>query len=243
VQDAGLAVPLRIVHGRDDCFTLAGAMPSLPIDDYYELLGVDVGADDAALRQAWRRLAAQWHPDRAGVAATGRFQQIAAAYEVLSDPLARAAYDRRSGRGARSRASSAASAASSAAAPVRPARRSAPAVMLSRLCGPIDLLFISGAVRLDEPGYITLALRPEEAAQGGMITISMYVDLWCPACGGGRTRPAAGCRRCAGAGTVEELFSAWLAVPPGVGAGEVLVPSAELPGMVERVRFRVRVAG
>jgi hypothetical protein len=40
---------------------------------------------------------------------------------------------------------------------------------------------------------------------------------------------------------VEELFSAWLAVRPGAADGEVLAPSAELPGMVEPVRFRVKV--
>jgi hypothetical protein len=41
---------------------------------------------------------------------------------------------------------------------------------------------------------------------------------------------------------VEELYSAWLAVPPGATDGEVLAPSVELPGMVEPLRFRVRVA-
>ena len=56
-------------------------------------------------------------------------------------------------------------------------------------------------------------------------------------CAGGRA-----CAHCRGTGTVEELFSAWLAVPPGVKGGEVLVPSADLPGMVEPVRFRVRLA-
>jgi hypothetical protein len=40
---------------------------------------------------------------------------------------------------------------------------------------------------------------------------------------------------------VRELFSAWLAVPPGVTEGEVLAPSVELPGMVTPVRFRVRI--
>ena len=82
-------------------------------------------------------------------------------------------------------------------------------------------------------------LRDDEAAQGGMATISLRVELWCPDCA---ARPrSAGCARCGGTRTVDELFSAWLAVPPGVIAGEVLSPSVELPGMVEPVRFRVRV--
>ena len=97
-----------------------------------------------------------------------------------------------------------------------------------------------GVARLDEPGFITLMLRDDEAAQGGMVTISMRVELWCPDCT--PERRSGPCARCGGARTVDELFSAWLAVPPGVTAGEVLAPSVELPGMVEPVRFRVRLS-
>ena len=74
-----------------------------------------------------------------------------------------------------------------------------------------------------------------------MATISLHVELWCPGCAG--QKRSAGCARCGGRRTVEELFSAWLAVPPGVIDGEVLTPSVELPGMVEPVRFRVRLLG
>ena len=73
-----------------------------------------------------------------------------------------------------------------------------------------------------------------------MAAISMRVDVWCPRCAG--RSGDADCRRCCGTGKVEELFSAWLAVPPGVATGEVLAPSADLQGMVEPVRFRVRLA-
>ena len=72
-----------------------------------------------------------------------------------------------------------------------------------------------------------------------MVSIPMPVDLRCPDCA---TRPAAACARCGGRRTIDELFSAWLAVPPGAAAGEVLLPSVELPGMVEPVRFRIRMA-
>ena len=113
--------------------------------------------------------------------------------------------------------------------------------MLSRISGPLASLLACGVARLDEPGFITLVLREDEAAQGGMATISLHVELWCPDCA---TRErSAGCARCGGTRTVEELFSAWLAVPPGVTVGEVLTPSVELPGMVEPVRFRVRLRG
>jgi DnaJ-class molecular chaperone len=88
-------------------------------------------------------------------------------------------------------------------------------------------------------------LRADEAARGGMISVSMHVELWCPNCaapGHAAQARSARCARCGGTRTVEELYSAWLAVVPGVTAGELLTPSAELPGMVEPVRFRVRLA-
>jgi hypothetical protein len=113
--------------------------------------------------------------------------------------------------------------------------------MLSRLCGALNTLLACGVARFEEPGFITLVLREAEAAQGGMATISMRVELWCPDCAG-QKRPSGGCGRCGGIGRVEELYSAWLAVPPGVGSGEELTPSVGLAGMVEGVRFRIRVA-
>jgi hypothetical protein len=111
--------------------------------------------------------------------------------------------------------------------------------MLSRLCRPLGLLLTTGAARYDEPAFITLVFRKAEAAQGGMISIPMPVQLWCPDCP--NHKPPATCPRCAGRRTIDELYSAWLAVPPGVTAGEVLTPSVELPGMVEAVRFRVAI--
>jgi DnaJ-class molecular chaperone len=213
-------------------------MSSQPVEDYYALLGVGVGAGEEELRVAWRALAARWHPDRAGDGATGMFQRLSAAYTVLSDPVARAAYDRRRRGGAPVPAGSSTTA---ARAPQKPARPAPPAVMLKRVCGAVNLLQARGALELDEPGLVTLVLSEREAAQGGMISLSMWVDLWCPACAA-KGLPAAACAKCGGRRTVQELYAAWLGVPPGVISGEELKPSAFLDGMVEGVRFRVRVS-
>ena len=64
-----------------------------PTHDLYEVLGVAPSATTAELRRAYRRLALEHHPDRAGPQSAPRFAQIAEAYRMLSDPTARTAYD------------------------------------------------------------------------------------------------------------------------------------------------------
>jgi molecular chaperone DnaJ len=204
-------------------------MGSISSEDYYAVLGVDAGVDLTRLRRAWRDLALRWHPDRAGPAATEMFLRISVAYEVLSDPIARAAYDRRR----RERAGS-------HRAPGAPPRR-APSVMLANISGSLRSLLACGAARHVEDDVIELTLGETDAAQGGMATISMPVTVRCPACEGSAATPP--CAKCEGAGVVEDLFSAWLAVPPGVANGAVLAPSVLLRGMLHPVQFRIRVRG
>jgi molecular chaperone DnaJ len=63
--------------------------------DYYDVLGVSKDADDAELKRAFRELARKYHPDiNAGDDAEDRFKEANEAYAVLSDPKARARYDR-----------------------------------------------------------------------------------------------------------------------------------------------------
>ena len=71
----------------------AGGRMRAPAVDLYETLGVSPSATTAELRRAYRRLALEHHPDRAGPASASRFAQIAEAYRLLSDPTARTAYD------------------------------------------------------------------------------------------------------------------------------------------------------
>jgi molecular chaperone DnaJ len=64
--------------------------------DYYEILGVEKGADAETLKRAYRKLAMQYHPDRnpGDKQAEHKFKEISEAYDVLKDEQKRAAYDR-----------------------------------------------------------------------------------------------------------------------------------------------------
>ncbi|MGN0386322.1 MAG: molecular chaperone DnaJ [Lachnospiraceae bacterium] len=63
--------------------------------DYYEVLGVDKNADDAAIKKAYRALAKKYHPDNhpGDKEAEMKFKEASEAYAILSDPEKRRQYD------------------------------------------------------------------------------------------------------------------------------------------------------
>ncbi|MDO8537009.1 MAG: molecular chaperone DnaJ [bacterium] len=61
--------------------------------DYYKILGITKGASEEEIKKAYRRLAHQHHPDKAG-GDEKKFKEINEAYQVLSDGNKRANYDR-----------------------------------------------------------------------------------------------------------------------------------------------------
>ena len=64
--------------------------------DYYDILGVDKGADEKTMKSAFRKKAMECHPDRHpnDPQAESRFKELNEAYGILSDGDKRAAYDR-----------------------------------------------------------------------------------------------------------------------------------------------------
>jgi len=65
-------------------------------EDFYKLLRINKNASDAEIKKSYRRLAMKYHPDRNTdnpEAAEKKFKEVKEAYEILSDPKKRSAYD------------------------------------------------------------------------------------------------------------------------------------------------------
>lgn len=68
----------------------------MPQQSLYQVLSIDPSSSQDQIKQAFRGLAKIWHPDKHQnkTVAEPKFKEISAAYAVLSDPRARAAYDK-----------------------------------------------------------------------------------------------------------------------------------------------------
>jgi curved DNA-binding protein CbpA len=128
--------------------------------DHYKVLGVSMSAKAAAIRAAYKRRALALHPDRAGHESTAAFQKVAAAYEVLSDPVKRARYDARLARSAPRAGTRAATA------------KPTPREMLRRVSGPLRSLIASGILERIDDETFEVRLTRDEAERGGHIAIS-----------------------------------------------------------------------
>lgn len=161
--------------------------------DYYEVLGVSRDASQEEIKRAFRRKARETHPDSnpGDPGAEHRFREAALAYEVLSDPQRRAAYDR--------------------------GGRFEPTDLFSSFAGIDDLLsrffgsgfgFGGSEPRGPAPGAdVTAAvdLTLAEAAADTSREVRYRARVRCAACGGegaAADSPPVICDRCAGRGSV-----------------------------------------
>lgn len=216
-----------------------------PAVDLYDVLGVSPSATTAELRRAYRRLALQHHPDRAGPQSAPRFAQIAEAYRMLSDPTARTAYDAH--RFARS-----------AARPQTPddlrddgqawnfafnnwsaSWRRGIVDLLSRLSGPLETLVAAGVAAMDANGTVELRLSAAEAASGGTAVLTMPLVVPCPTCGGIARPGGVWCRRCEYAGEITSPVKVRVQIPPEVRHGATTVGISDAGGRPPPVRLTI----
>jgi len=62
--------------------------------NFYHLLGVDINVDDRTLKKRFRALTMRYHPDKAGPESEPIFMMLKGAFDTISDPMKRFAYER-----------------------------------------------------------------------------------------------------------------------------------------------------
>jgi molecular chaperone DnaJ len=175
--------------------------------DYYEVLGVDRRATQEPIKQAYRQLAMQYHPDRNPAPdAAERFKEIAEAYAVLCDPKKRAEYDAGGHAGISEHWSSEDLFRDFAFGDFFGGR-------FADLGGVFGDLFGERVRRgPSKPKgadlHCDLKLTLDEAARGGERTISITRSDRCKTCAGSGARPGAkpvACSDCQGSGQKQQI--------------------------------------
>lgn len=196
---------------------------------YYETLGIERAADQAAIKSAFRKRAMQYHPDRNqdDPAAEQKFKKLGEAYEILSDDQKRAAYDRfghaafENGHGGGG---------------FNGARGfgGAGAGAFSDVFEDIFSEFMGGrGAQRSGPGRgadlkYNLEIALEEAFQGKKAVINVPGSVACETCEGSGAKPGSGpthCGTCKGAGRVrmqQGFFTIERTCPSCHGEGRVI---------------------
>ena len=201
--------------------------------DYYELLGVSRSASDAEIKQSFRTLARELHPDVSSEPdAERRFRDVAEAYEVLSDPERRALYDRYGKAGLKRGGYEPGFADFGSVADI-----------FASFFGEDLLGGGAGRQRSQRGGDVqaVVEIELEDAFAGASVVVSLDVALPCERCDATGAEPGTStrtCSTCAGAGAVrtvsQNIFGQFVqqrTCPDCGGAGEVLErPCADCGG-------------
>ena len=182
--------------------------------DYYEVLGVGRGADEAEVKKAFRRLARELHPDvnKHDPDAEDKFKEAAEAYEILSDSERRATFDRYGHDGLRS----------GGFAPNFEGFGSISDLFDAFFGGAFGATAAGGAMQggdIAVSAEITLA----QAALGDQVELSFEAIDACERCHGNGAEPGTPivtCERCGGAGVLQAVSPPWTrpARPPPKGS-------------------------
>jgi molecular chaperone DnaJ len=172
--------------------------------DYYEVLGVPRGAQDAEIKKAFRKLARELHPDvnAHDPEAEEKFKEAAEAYEVLSDAERRRMYDAYGLEGLRSGGYSPNFEGFGSFSDIFSAFFGA---------GGFDAAFGTGRHGGGIQGgdvIVAAAIDLAEAAHGASVEVSYEADVLCEHCNGNGAEPGTPivtCSRCQGTGQLQTV--------------------------------------
>ena len=169
--------------------------------DYYEVLGVDRGADESTIKSAYRKLAKKYHPDMhpGDKEAEAKFKEASEAYAVLSDADKRRQYDQFGHAAFEGGAGGAGGFDFSG-------------MDFSDIFGDIFGDFFGGGSRRQSNGpmkgqsiHASVSITFEEAAFGCEKEIELVLKDECPTCKGSGAKPGTSkttCTRCGGKGKI-----------------------------------------
>ena len=174
--------------------------------DYYEILGVDRGADADAVKKAYRKLALQFHPDRnaGSKESEEKFKEATEAYEVLRDPDKRASYDRYGHAGVRGSGASGGFGGFNFADALEIFMRDFGGFGMGDIFGGASGRQ-RGGPRRGSDMRVRLPVTLSEVAGGAKKTIKLKVNNPCSVCTGTGAAPGSSTVRCATCGGSGEL--------------------------------------
>lgn len=182
--------------------------------DYYEVLDVPRDAGEAQIKKAFRRLAREFHPDvnQEDPEAEAKFKELAEAYEVLSDPDSRAAYDHYGFEGLKARG-------------MPDFDQFGFADLFNAFFGSGGGLFGDALRNASGAGWAAAGRTPAldgddvataveltlgEAYEGIVKTVEVMTDVVCDRCGGSGAKEGTSrstCRQCGGSGSIRQVSS------------------------------------
>lgn len=202
--------------------------------DYYEVLGLQRGASQKEIKQAYRKLARKHHPDvnPGDKGAEERFKEINSAFEVLSDADKRKKYDRYGERWEQAEAFEKARAQAGAGGggwqtyqfDLNDILRQGGGRTAPGFEGIFDNLFSAGSRRARGPvrgqniEYAT-EISLEEAYAGTRRTLQLQSNEPCATCGGSGEIAGAVCHVCQGRGVVSRPRRLEVKIPAGARDG------------------------
>ncbi|MDF8263363.1 molecular chaperone DnaJ [Luteipulveratus flavus] len=174
------------------------------MNDYYATLGVDRDASQEEIKRAYRKLARKLHPDvNPDAEASDEFKRISQAYEVLSDPQKRRAFDM--GADPYAQAGAAGYGQGFSFSDIMDAFFGGTAAGAGR--GP------RSRQERGQDALLPLEIDLSTAVFGGNADLVFDTAVVCPTCHGGGSRPGTGtrtCDVCQGAGQVQQIQKSFL---------------------------------